>query len=132
MKRVQGTVKEVTKEEIEMILHDESTSKSGKVKALFDLGYEVKDIAAALDIRYNFAYNVVQNYVIVKGIEVETVQRETKKDAVFQLFDEGKNLTQVAKELKTNYNYIWKLHKEWEREAIKEAEATDEELKEAK
>lgn len=37
-------------------------SKSEKVRKLHDMGVAVKDIAKALDISYNFAYNVVAEY----------------------------------------------------------------------
>jgi hypothetical protein len=100
-------------------------SKSAKVKVLFDHGFEVKDIANLLKIRYNFAYNVIQNYVVVNGIAVETAKKETKKDAVYALFEQGKTLGEVSKELKMNYNYVWKLHKEWERAAAAEVEQAE-------
>lgn len=100
--------------EINKVLKDESLSKSAKVKLLFEGGLGVKEIAAAVGIRYNFAYNVISNHVIVNGIEVETESKATKKDAVWALLDAGKTAKEVAIELKTNYNYVYKLKKEWE------------------
>lgn len=114
----------LTEDEVKVVLAAE-TSKSAKIKTLFEHGYEVKEIARLLDIRYNFAYNVIQNHVIVNSIEIDTEKKATRKDEVFVLFDEGKTLTEVSRELKMNYNYVWKLRKEWERLAAKEAEATD-------
>lgn len=105
---------------IEKVVADETLSKSAKVKALFDGGMEVKAIAAALDIRYNFAYNVISNYIIVNEIEVETGRKASKKDAVWALLDEGKSAKEIAVELKTNYNYVYKLKKDWTAKAMEE------------
>lgn len=105
---------------IEKVVADEALSKSAKVKALFDGGMEVKAIAAALDIRYNFAYNVISNYIIVNEIEVETGRKASKKDAVWALLDEGKSAKEIAVELKTNYNYVYKLKKDWAAKAMEE------------
>jgi transposase len=100
--------------EIDKVAKDETLSKSARVKLLFEGGLGVKEIAAAVGIRYNFAYNVISNYVIVNGIEVETEKKATKKDAVWALLDAGKTVKEIAIELKTNYNYVYKLKKEWE------------------
>ena len=111
---------------VEKIVKDEALSKSAKVKALFDGGLEVKEIATALGIRYNFAYNVISNYIIVNEIEVETQRKASKKDAVWAMLDEGKTAKEIAVELKTNYNYVYKLRKEWIAQAAAEV-AVDEE-----
>ena len=115
----------MSSEETAALLADDKMSKSAKVKALFDQGYEVKVISDMVGIRYNFAYNVIRNYIVVSDVEVVTEKKETKKDSVFKLFDIGKTLAEVSKELKMNYNYVWKLHKEWEREIAKEAAAAE-------
>ena len=78
------------------------------MKDLFDLGLEVKEIAKVMDVRYNFVYNVISNMVIINGIQVENVKVNTKKDQVFALFDTGKSVKEVAVELKTNLNYVYK------------------------
>lgn len=116
----------LTEDQVKAVVNGEG-SKSSKVKVLFEHGFEVKEIANLLNIRYNFAYNVIQNYVVVNSIPVETNKKATKKDAVYALFDQGKSLGDVSKELKMNYNYVWKIHKEWERAVaaeVEQAEAT--------
>lgn len=118
------TAKKMDKE-VAAIMGDESTSKSSKMKGLFNLGMEVKEIATMLGVRYNFVYNVVSNMVIVEGVEVETSRKESKKDLVWGLLDQGKTVKEIAVELKTNYNYIYKLKKEWELAAVAEAEKND-------
>jgi len=123
--KVLNAGKVMSSEETAALLADDKMSKSAKVKALFDQGYEVKVISDMVGIRYNFAYNVIRNYIVVSDVEVVTEKKETKKDSVFKLFDIGKTLAEVSKELKMNYNYVWKLHKEWEREIAKEAAAAE-------
>ena len=121
MVEIKGTM---TEEQIKEVVSSE-ISKSAKIKTLFEHGLEVKEISKLLDIRYNFAYNVIQNHVIVNDIAIDTEKKATRKDEVFALFDEGKSLTEVSRELKMNYNYVWKLRKEWEREAAKAVEAEE-------
>lgn len=87
-------------------------SKSSKMKQLFQLGLEIKEIATMMEVRYNFVYNVISNQIIVEGLEVETNKTESKKDLVRELFTQGKSTKEIAIELKTNYNYIYKLVKE--------------------
>lgn len=129
MKKVNITDTKLEGKKLEAFLKAE-VSKSAKIKGLFDMGFETKEIAELLGIRYNFAYNVIQNYAFTTGIEFETTRKNTKKDEVCRLFDEGKNNTEVAKELKMNYNYVWKLRKEWEAEVA--AEVAKEEQAEVK
>ena len=120
---LEGKVKGLDKK-VEVIMATEG-SKSGKMKELFKLGLEVKDIAVMMGVRYNFVYNVVSNLVIVEGIVVENNKVSSKKDAVWALLDLGKTAKEVAVELKTNYNYVYKLRKEWIAKAEAEVKAME-------
>jgi len=113
----------LTKKDMEVIIKDEKMSKSEKVRQLFNGGLEVKEIATLLNIRYNFAYNVLQNYVIVNDIQVTKVERETKRDDIVKLLQEGKSLVEVCKATKSNYNYVWKINKELKAEQSSEKKA---------
>jgi DNA invertase Pin-like site-specific DNA recombinase len=115
--------KKLTKANQEAIVKDEKMSKSAKVRALFDGGLEVKEISTLLNIRYNFAYNVLQNYVIVNDIQVTKTERETKRDDIVKLIQEGKGLVEVCKATKSNYNYVWKISKELKAEQSSEQKA---------
>jgi len=123
--KVLNAVEVMGTNELEAMLADTTTSKSAKVKTLFEQGFDVKEISDMVGIRYNFAYNVIRNHIVVNDVEVVTDKKETKKDSVYKLFDDGKTLAEVSKELKMNYNYVWKLHKEWIREVEKEAKAAE-------
>ena len=107
IKKVKNVESKVTE-----ILQNVTTSKSSKMKEMFSLGLEIKEIATKMNVRYNFVYNVISNQIIVEGLEVETEKKESKKDLVKVLFDQGKSNKEIAIELKTNYNYIYKLTKE--------------------
>jgi len=104
------------------IIANENLSKSAKIKNLFDLGFEIKIIAQFLNIRYNFAYNVISNYCITDSKQIESTKSESKKDLVKQLFVANKSTKEIAIELKTNYNYIYKIIKELKAEAAIETE----------
>lgn len=106
-------VKKLTKKQQEELLKNESTSKSAKIKTLFEAGLTVKEIAGLLDIRYNFAYNVISNYIITSGVEVVVEEKINKKSIVIDLFNQGKSNKEIAIELKTNYNYVYKIVKEY-------------------
>lgn len=123
MKKVE--VKRISKNQVEAILKDEKLSKSAKIRALFDGGLEVKEIATLLNIRYNFAYNVLQNHIIQNDIKVEKSERNSKKDEIIKLLNEGKSLVEVCKATKSNYNYVWKLNSELKAAKAKEVQVDD-------
>lgn len=124
-KKMEGKAKKVTKAQVDAVVAQEEVSKSARMKQLFDLGLSVKEIAEAMGVRYNFAYNVVSNYCMQEGIEIEKQKRGGKKEEIIRLYKEGKSNKEIAIELKTNYNYVYnvlKPIKEAEKEAAGEAE----------
>lgn len=124
-KKMEEKAKKVTKAQVDAVVAQEEVSKSARMKQLFDLGLSVKEIAEAMGVRYNFAYNVVSNYCMQEGIEIEKQKRGGKKEEIIRLYKEGKSNKEIAIELKTNYNYVYnvlKPIKEAEKEAAGEAE----------
>ena len=107
---------------VDAIVSNKALSKSQKMKDLFQLGLEIKDIAEALGVRYNFVYNVISNYIIIESLEVETTKQTSKKDLVRDLYNQGKTNKEISIELKTNYNYVYKLVKEIKDEIAKAKE----------
>lgn len=105
-------------EETAKVISDETISKSQKMKTLFSYGFTIKEIASQLNVRYNFVYNVIQNQVICEGLEVESTKVSSKKETVRELFNQGKSTKEIAIDLKTNYNYIYKLVKEIKSEPV--------------
>lgn len=123
MKLENVKVTKKTEEKVTTIVSNETLSKSQKMKDMFDLGLEVKEIAQIMNVRYNFVYNVISNYVIVNSLNVETVKTESKKDKVVELFKQGKSNKEIAIELKTNYNYVYKITKE-----LKDSKSEEEQI----
>jgi DNA-binding NarL/FixJ family response regulator len=111
MKLENVKVTKKSEEKATTIISNESLSKSQKMKDLFDLGFEVKEIAARMNVRYNFVYNVVSNYVIVSDLKVENTKVDSKKDKVVELFNLGKSNKEIAIELKTTIITFTKLQK---------------------
>ena len=103
----------MTKKEINTILTSE-VSKSKKMIALYEGGMEIKEIATLMEVRYNFVYNVISNMCRMNDVELRTNKDSgnSKKAIILTMFQEGKSNTEIAKELKTNYNYVYKITKE--------------------
>ena len=89
------------------------------MKDLFELGLEIKEIATMMNVRYNFVYNVVSNYVRINDIETTSVERSSRKNEILDMFKQGKSNIEISKELKVNYTYVFKVIKEYKIENSK-------------
>ena len=107
----------ITKAQVEAAvaaMQEGKTSKGACTRTLFAGGLEVKEISAITGIRYNHVYNVVKNEVLVHGLEVETSSRSnenSKKNQILVMLEQGKTVTEISKELKCMYNYVWQVAK---------------------
>jgi DNA-binding NarL/FixJ family response regulator len=97
--------------QVEKILANEALSKSQKMKDMFDLGLDVKQITAHMQVRYNFVYNVISNYVNMNGLTVEKEAKAGKKEQIIAMFLDGKSNKEIAIDLKTNSNYVFNVLK---------------------
>ena len=102
----------MTNKEITTIINN-ATSKSQAMIALYNSGLEIKQIANIMQVRYNFVYNVISNHCRINDIELRTNKNNTnsKKAQIEELFKAGKSNVEIASELKTNYNYVYKITK---------------------
>jgi transposase len=100
-----ATTKEITK-----VIGSEQT-KSAKMKELFLMGVDIKEIAKLMETRYNFVYNVVSNMIRMNDMEEVVVKdrKEGKKDEIIKLLNEGHSNIEISKILKSPYNYVWKV-----------------------
>ena len=103
----------MTKTQINKIVTG-SKSKSSAMIELYNQGLEIKQIADAMEVRYNFVYNVISNFCRMNDVELRTNKDKgnSKKVMIEELFKQGKTNTEIAKELKTNYNYVYKITKQ--------------------
>jgi transposase-like protein len=101
--------KKVSQNQIKKIVSSDQ-SKSSKIKELFNLGLEVREISDLLEIRYNFSYNVISNYINTSEEKIEVVKKTSevsKKDKIIELYKQKKSNKEISIELKTNYNYVF-------------------------
>ena len=107
----------ITKAQVEAAvaeMQEGKTSKGACIRTLFAGGLDVKEISTITGIRYNHVYNVVKNEVLVHGLEVETSSRSnenSKKNQILVMLEQGKTVTEISKELKCMYNYVWQVAK---------------------
>ncbi|MNM08221.1 hypothetical protein D3C81_182890 [compost metagenome] len=113
MKKQIENAKKVTDKMIATITSNESLSKSAKMKELFDIGLDIKEIAVIMNVRYNFVYNVVSNYVNMNKIEIVAKDKNVKKDAIIAMYLNGKTNKEISIELTTNYNYVHNVLKQY-------------------
>lgn len=131
-------VEDINKE-VELILSNEN-SKASKIRDLFDLGFEIKEISNITGIRYQMCYNNVSNYILKNRIEVVKEERVSKKDIVINMYDNGSSLKDIAFEIRSSYNYVWKIVNEYKlskeefKEEVKEVkeDSKKKEVKEVK
>ena len=101
-------------EKMQKILDGEG-SKSSKMLALYNEGMEIGEIAKAMGVRYNFVYNVVSNDCRKAGTEVRVTKKlGSVKSSIVELIEQGKTNTEISKALAVNYNYVFKVRKEYE------------------
>ena len=116
MKKVMGQDVKVNAKAVSKVIDQEGVSKSAKMKELFDMGLEVKEIAELMGVRYNFVYNVVSNYAAMNGMELETTKKTGKKEQIIELYLAGKSNKEISIELKTNYNYVFNVLKQYKKD----------------
>ena len=104
----------MTKNEIKKVL-DSEVSKSAKMKALYNGGMEIGEIAKQLGVRYNFVYNVISNDAMKKGEAVRVTRKNgTVKAEIVKRIEEGKTNKEISTELGVLYNYVFKVRKDYE------------------
>ena len=102
--------KKATESQIKKVITNEELSKSKRMIELFNLGLEIKEISTLMNVRYNFVYNVVSNYVNVNEIQVTKKEKvDNKKEKIIELYLQNKTNKEISIELKTNYNYVRKV-----------------------
>ena len=116
---MKGRLFQMKKEEISKIVDGEG-SKSSKMLVLYNGGMEIGEIAKVMGTRYNFVYNVVSNDCRKSGTDVRVTKKQgTVKQSIIELIDAGQSNVEISKALAVNYNYVFKVRKEYEVVAAK-------------
>ena len=104
----------MNKQDVNTIINAEA-SKSKKMIELYNGGMDIGSIAKLMGVRYNFVYNVVSNEGRKAGLEVRTMRKQGEvKDSIITLIQDGKTNAEISRELGKNYNYVFKVRKEYE------------------
>lgn len=83
-------------------------SKSNVMRSMFEEGKTVSEISHELNANYAFVYGVIQRYCQKTGRDMPTATKTgSKSEQIRQMFDDGKTIGQIAKELNANYSYVW-------------------------
>jgi hypothetical protein len=100
-------------------------TKSSKIKELYDSGTPIGEIAKTLGIRYAFAYQVASRHAAATGKPFATGRTAgpTKSSKIRELFDTGKTVGQIAKELNLNYTFCWMTVSAYKKQLAKKAQA---------
>jgi len=95
---------------------EQNISKSQMIIQLMPkMNNDVGAVAKAMNIRYQFAYNVYQNHCFKNGIDMPKKEKgETKKSQIIKLLEEGMRPSDIAKQMQCNSNMVYKIQKEWE------------------
>jgi hypothetical protein len=82
-------------------------SKSEKIREMYNNGMNVNEIAKQLNSNYSFVYTVCKKLVEKKGEEIRHTVQNSKSEVIRKMYDEGKTVGEISKELNTNYSYVW-------------------------
>lgn len=111
---VEENIQEARVEEIRKAVIAGTMTKGAAIREMFVGGMETKNISNTLGIKYNHAYNVIKNEVLIHGLEVVTESRSgegSKKQAIIEGLKAGKAIKDIAAEQKCMYNYVWQIGK---------------------
>ncbi len=102
----------MTKKEINAIVEGKG-NKSAKMRALYNGGVSVKEIAKLLGVHYSFAYNVINKDQKKIGKKVATSRgSNSKKAKIAELAAKGYTNREIADEIGASYNYVFKIRKD--------------------
>lgn len=107
----QQVVKKVNNEEREVnTMNTQTTTKSQKIRELYDEGKSISEISRIMNVNYSFVYQTIKKYCDKIGKEFITREnKETKSQKIRELYLRGLSISQISKELQTNYNYVWSI-----------------------
>jgi len=67
----------------------------------------IAEIAKEMNANYSFCYGIIQKYTAKSGQEMHKTIKGGKSTTIRQMYDEGRTIGDIAKELNTNYSYVW-------------------------
>lgn len=110
IKELDKVLEELPKEEKMHSNKKDEPSKSDLIRELYEQGNSISQIARKLHAHYSFVYQVCKKHaeVVEDGVfSTQEPDKQTKADKMRELWDEGKNIGEIAKQLNANYSYVW-------------------------
>lgn len=86
-------------------------SKSSIIRQLTDEGFTVAQIAKELNSNYSFVYGVVQRHRGATNGETAAVRVDSISGQIRKLFDSGKTVAEIKKELGLDYSFVYSVVK---------------------
>ena len=86
-------------------------SKSSIIRQLTDEGKTVAEIAKELNSNYSFVYGVVQRHRGATNEKTTTVRANSISGQIRKLFDSGKTVAEIKKELGLDYSFVYSVVK---------------------
>lgn len=100
-------VAEMTKQDLRLeaaaIGADENLSKSDRIRTIYDMGFEVKEVADMIGIRRQFVDNVIRQ----RDGEVRKTKSVNQSQKFRDLFEDGMTVAEIAKAENANYNWVY-------------------------
>ncbi len=88
-------------------------SKSDVMREMYESGMLINEISKELGCHYSYVYGVIQRYCNKKGEEVKHVTKQSKSDVIRELFDQGNTVGSIAKQLNSNYSFVFSVVKKY-------------------
>ena len=84
-----------------------NTSKSTMIRSMYHEGLTVAQIAKEMNCNYSFVYGVVKKESDKTGTPMIKTAKGGKSTTIRAMWDEGKSIGEISKELNSNYSYVW-------------------------
>ena len=91
-------------------------SKSEMFRQMYDAGMSVAKIARETGSHYSYVHGVIQRLCQKRGEEVRKERKESKSDIIRAMVDQGKTVGQIAKELNSNYSFVYSVVKKYKQQ----------------
>lgn len=86
-------------------------SKSATIRQMTDQGMSVSQIARELNSNYSFVYGVVQRHKAATNGGVTATKKNSVSGQIRTLFDAGKSIADIKKELNLDYSFVYSVVK---------------------
>lgn len=90
-------------------------SKSAMIRQLTDEGKTVAQIAKEMNSNYSFVYGVVQRHKGATNGDTTTVRKDSTSGQIRNLFDQGKSIADIKKDLGLDYSFVYSVVKAYKK-----------------